>query len=174
VLADGQEWLLADYAPTLSEEWDRLYDGNVVFRKYQAADVRLGAWALLLAGYDLTRAEAATLIIGADLTALVQAVEVALFGPARRHRTYSQWVCASLWSVGVDPDRIPPDMIRPVLEILVATGRTPPEAEFISAAEAAVARAGWVEMAQDLQREQRRSRPPESQSDPEPEPELDA
>src|SRR4051794_27438535 len=64
-LGDGRDWTLADFIPTLTPAWDKLYDDAALDGTYQLADVRAAAWALLLCNYQLCPDEAARLIVGA-------------------------------------------------------------------------------------------------------------
>jgi hypothetical protein len=139
-LGDDREWLLADFVPAHSPAWDRLYDANVMDGQYTLPDVRAAAWALLLANYTVSGDEAARLIVGARPKDLVKAVDSALFGPEVIHRTYGDWVNASLYGNGLDPAKIPASQHRIVLEMLVKTGRAVPESEFVSSHEGAAMR----------------------------------
>jgi hypothetical protein len=137
VMGDGRHWPLAPYVPTLGPAWDRIYDDNLIRGVYQPEDIRLAASQLLLENFDLAPVAVATLIMGADLAALVLAVENALFGPERIHITYSDWVLGSLYANGIDPATVPPSRLRSVMDMLVACRRTIPTSKFISSAEAA-------------------------------------
>jgi hypothetical protein len=137
LMGDGRTWPLAAYIPTLGGAWDRLYDDNVLRGKYQPDDVRLAASQLLFENFDLAPEAVATLIVGADLAALVLAVEVALFGPTEGRDTYSDWAIGSLYANGLDPATVPPDRLRDILDFLVACKRTIPPGMYISSAIAA-------------------------------------
>ncbi len=137
IMGDGREWVLANYVPSLAPVFDRIYDDNLMRGKYRPEDIRLATSYLLRENYDLTPEAIATLVIGADNDRLVFAVEDALFGPEREHRTWSDWAIGSMFANGIDPATVPPSRLGVVLEILVETGRTVPPGKFISAAEAA-------------------------------------
>lgn len=138
----GMVWQFAPFVPAPDPVWDRIYDGFTIKRYYEPSDVRGAAIRLLYAAYDLTPDEAAAVIVAADPRDLVPAVEVALLGPPREHRTWSDWMTSAFWSNGIDPESIPPEHRRLAVEQLQYTGRCMPEANFISSAEAAAARAG--------------------------------
>ena len=133
-MGDGRVWLLADYIPSIAPCWDSLHDGNYLRGRYALEDVQLAASHLILENFDLTPEAVATLIVGADADALVRAVEDAMFGPERAHVTWSEWALGSLFANGIDPASVPPDRLRGVLVILVATGRTISPGKYISAA----------------------------------------
>jgi hypothetical protein len=137
VLGDGRTYHLADFTPTLSAVWDRLWDHNCLRGRYDEADVRLAAWRLLEARYDVPPAAGADLIAGADLGALKDAVELALIGDDAAPTTWSDWVLESLLANAIDPASVPPERLRSVLRALVALGRARPPAEAITAARTA-------------------------------------
>lgn len=128
----GSEWLLADFVPALGQVWDDLYDSNVLQGRYEAVDVQRAAVRLLWANYDLSADEAVGLVLGADPATLVGAVEAALFGEARPHRTYSDWALSALLANGLGPKRVPPESLRDVLDQLVAVGRAVPPESFVT------------------------------------------
>lgn len=128
----GQEWLLASGVPWFDNVWDRLYDGNVTQRKYETSDVQLAAVHLLIANYDLSPDEAVPLIMGADPATLVGAVEIALFGPAKPHTRWSDWVRSAFVVNGIDMAEVPPDILSDVLNQLIITGRAADPNEFIT------------------------------------------
>lgn len=132
VILGGSEWLLADFVPALGRVWDELYDANVLDHRYDVVDVQRAAVRLLWANYDLTTDEAVGLVLGADPATLVGAVEAALFGEAKPHRTYSDWAISSLLANGVDPGAIPPEVLRDVLDQLTALGRAVPPESFVT------------------------------------------
>jgi hypothetical protein len=136
-MGDGREWPLAAYVPCLGGVWDRLYDANVLSGKYSPADIRLAGSHLLRENFDLAPEAVATLIVGADLGALVVAVENAMFGPLREHRTWSDWAIGSLYANGIDPAAVPPSRLRSVLDVLIECKRTVPPGCFVSSAVAA-------------------------------------
>ena len=125
-LADGRAWTLADFVPALGPVWDRLYDANLLAGRYDLDDVLLAATQLLLANHDLAVDFAAWLVAKADPDALVVAVEAALFGRRDAIVGWSDWAEAALLANGVDPASVPPRMLRPVLDQLVAVGRAAP------------------------------------------------
>lgn len=137
LMGDGRQWPLADYIPSLGGAWDRLFDSNLLDGAYQPEDVRIAAGHLLLANFELAPEAVATLIVGADLAALVVAVENAMFGPLQKPRTWSDWALGSLYANGIDPAGVPPSRLRAVLEVLVECGRTVPSGRFIDSAIAA-------------------------------------
>ena len=143
-LADGRVWTLAPYIPAYGLVWDELYDGNIVFGRYQLADVLLGAARLLLEHYDLPLDFAAWLLLGADPDDLVRAIEWALFGGQKECRSYSDWAEGAFWANGIDPATVPPQIRRRVLDQLVATGRAVPHLDYTSAGKAAVKRANLL------------------------------
>lgn len=131
VLADGAAWTLAADVP-LGGVWDDLYDQNVARGQYRPEDVLTAAYRLLRRNYRVTPAEAFELLRGVDPADLVGPVEDALFGSWTRNRTYSRWIEASLWAAGIDPETVPPELVRDVMDALVETGRAAPEGEFIT------------------------------------------
>lgn len=140
VLADGRTWTLLDHVPEFGVVWDRLYDGNVLAGRYDLDDVLLAGSRLLLANHDLPVDFAAWLIAKADPDALVVAVEAALFGRRDAIRSWSDWAEAALRANGLDPAAVPPRMLRPVLDHLVAAGRAVPAASYTTAGIAAAER----------------------------------
>lgn len=147
VTVAGETWVLADRIPRLGAVWDRLFDQNVLARRYDEADLRSAAVRLLWAHYDLSPDEAVALAFAAGPADLVAAAEAALLGPDRSYRGYSEWVASALWSNGLDPARVPPGHLHAVLDQLVATGRAVPAHEFVSSAAAARERDGWMRLA---------------------------
>jgi hypothetical protein len=139
-LADGNAWTLTTETRELGGVWDELYDRNVLAGSYLPEDVLTAAYRLLRANYELTPAEAFGLLRDVEPASLVPIVEAALFGPARRHDTYSEWIEASLWAVGVDPSDVPPRLIRKVVEILEAQKTTVPHEQFVSSQQATALR----------------------------------
>lgn len=130
-LADGRTWLLAEHPPELGGVWDTLYNDAVARGSYVEEQIRTAALHLLLANYDLSAEEAFALTLGAPIRPLVEAVEHALWGPGRITYDYSDWVLASLYANGIDPDRVPPAVLPTVLELLVAMKRTLPAEQMI-------------------------------------------
>ena len=135
-----QTWLFADYVPSLGRVWDRIYDANCLRGEYPILDVQLAAYRLLVANYELLDDEAIVLIRSAETSDLVKAVETALFGPEKTHRTYTDWVTGSLATNGLKVSDIPAHQLNSVLEMLVATNRAVAPKDWISAAEYAVQR----------------------------------
>lgn len=137
VVIDGRAWLLCDFVPGLEPCWDRLFDDNFVGGFYAARDVDAAAIRILWHNYDITPREAAALIARAPREELVAAVEVALFGSDRVHKTYSDWARSALLSAGLDPAAVPHAQLRNVLDHLVASGRVIAAADFVTSALAA-------------------------------------
>lgn len=138
-LADGDEWLFA-HPFDVDGPIDRIFDRLTLGDRLPLADVWEAARALLLANYDLDDAELADLLeVGGEAEARVLADSVldALFGPSPPSRSYSDWVCASMRANGLDPRGFSAAGLADVLNILVATGRTVPLAEFADACRAA-------------------------------------
>lgn len=161
-LGDGQTWLLAHggLAPPLTTLRDDIYDGMVLKRTVDIAAALHVAWVLLRANYALTPEETARLLCAADEQALCEAVLDALYGQVKKvRRTWTEWVQVSLLMNGIDPATVPPALLPALMQALEQTGRTVPEAEFISASEAAAERAGWINLARELEREKRREGP---------------
>ena len=142
-----QAWLFSDVVPELRPVWDRLYDANVLAGSYPVLDLQLAALRLLTANYTLLTDEAVILIRAAEVSDLVKAVETALFGPERVHRSFTDWVVASFAANGLSVDDVPADRRQAVLELLVATRRTLSPAEYISSAQAAKVRSDILAMA---------------------------
>jgi hypothetical protein len=142
VTVNGRAWLFADHVRTYEPVWDRLYDSAQLTGHYPLMDVMSAAVRLLYQANDLTPDEAATVVAAADPADLVPAVDRALYGPERSHRTWGQWVESSLLANGLNPATIPPDKVWAVLDMLVMTGRTVPAGKFVSSAEAAAMRRG--------------------------------
>jgi hypothetical protein len=138
VLADGEEWLLADggLCNELDDLRDHLDDEARLTGEASSAEVNEAAFVLLRANYELSGPEAAGLILGADGQRLSDAVGAALFGAAGR-RTYTLWAASALLANGLDPATIPGPMRRHVLDHLVASGRAIPATKFIDSAAAA-------------------------------------
>jgi hypothetical protein len=133
-LGDGREWTLAAYVPNLEAVWSELYDAGQVRGKYEWGDVHLAAFRLLATNYDVTPEEGVSLILAApDPSALVRAVEAALYGPDRPYVSWEDWVIASLLSNGIDPATVPPRRLRGVLATLVGSGRALPHGRVTTA-----------------------------------------
>jgi hypothetical protein len=150
VSARGHAWRLSDHVPRPDAVWDRLYDSNLLRGGYDPGDVRMAAYRLLAANYELTPEEGVAIVLeadGVDPGAALAAVERALFGPAETHRTYSDWVTSALAANGLAYEDVPPGRLHSVLAQLVATGRAIPAEGFISAAEAAQLRATFSRFA---------------------------
>lgn len=143
VLADGQIWILADYVPVLGGVWDTLYDHRIGRGKYAIADLRTAAVHLVRANYAATPAECYDLLLHADPTGLLEAVEAALLPMPgmSAERTWSRWVESALWAGGLDPAHIPARIRNEVLEHLERSGRVIPRTEWIGSHRAAASRA---------------------------------
>lgn len=133
VLSDGQTWHVCDYVPCFTSQWDNLYRDNVGVGAYDAADVDMCFYALLVEHYSVSDADAVQLIRGADQTGLINAVEIALLGhPQNEYREYSDWVAACLESNGLVGDRRPSGRrLKDVLDMLVRTGKAVPADKWI-------------------------------------------
>ena len=123
VLGDGQTWTLADFVPVLGGVWDKIYDDNLLATRYEREDIQVATLRLLEANYDLPTDVMVSLIEGASLDHLRNAVEFALFGHRDRVRTWSDWAASALYANGIDPTTLPGNQLRPVLDSLVASGR---------------------------------------------------
>lgn len=140
VLAGGAEWLIpyAVAARAMDEYRDELYDSMALSSQVETLDVKAAALTLIRVNYELTCEEAAALITGegADVEGLVDAVVESLIGPeeGKTRRSYTMWVQAALLSNGLDPAKIPPDMVGEVLAMLVKTGRALPAEKFVDTA----------------------------------------
>ena len=148
VEVDGETWLFADYVPDFDEVWDELFDRAHLAGAFDLEQLaRAGVRLLYATGYDLTPEVVAAVVCRAPVEQLKAAVEVALFGPERIHRTYADWVLGVFDSNGLDLMRIPPERRRHALDMLVMTGRAVPAAKFVSSVEAAVYRQNMLSMA---------------------------
>ncbi len=149
-LADGQPWLLAEPSfrptpgpltePDLDAAIDRFHEQIILGDDVRLDDLFAAARVLLLANYDLTDAEAATLLeveAGPEAEALARAVLESLFGPERHAKGYVDWIKASLLANGLSTSAIPASALNDVLTILMATNRTIPPAQFVDACRAA-------------------------------------
>jgi hypothetical protein len=141
-------WLMAEYPPDFGPHWDDLYDQNLIRGCYDPDDLRMAALRLLMANYRLDAEEAVALVLAAEPAALVPAVERALFGEDRPHRTWSDWALGSLLINGIRPESIPPEMLHATLDLLVAAGRTVPESRFVTSQVTAAKRAAIMEKAE--------------------------
>ena len=137
----GAVWLLADHVPYFEPLWDRLYDAAVLKGSYDVDDVGAAGVRLLLANYDLSAGEVAALVRAANPADLVAALELALFGPTRSHRTYTEWVTLVLLANRIDRADVPPHMLTYLMDYLESAGLAIPAAEFISSAAAVRRRA---------------------------------
>jgi hypothetical protein len=139
IVIEGETWLLAHggAAGMLDAHRDRLDDKARLRGEVDMTDVLDVARVLLMSNYELTDFEVVALLIAADREKLAAAVMAALFSGKVGHRTYSRWMNASLYAAGLDPARIPPELIPDVLEMLVATRRAVPIDKFTDAAIAA-------------------------------------
>lgn len=144
---EGQTWVFAGCVPRPEPVWDAVYDHNVLAGRYDLPVVYMAAIRLLDRNYEVSPEEAADLVVKAEVPSLVGAVEAAIFGPTPAYRGYSDWVASACWANGVDPDAVPPERMRHVLDQLVATGRAVPAAQFISSVEAAQLRADLSQLA---------------------------
>jgi hypothetical protein len=139
----GHRWTLADYMPGGHPVWDEIFDLGNLAGKYPPDRLRLAAFHLLWANYDLTADEGAAIILGVPSPELVEAVQVALYGSAGEQyssaRTYSQWIRYCLWSVGLDEERVAPWDRRPFATFLAICGAVP-SPEFWIGSVATVAR----------------------------------
>jgi hypothetical protein len=141
-----ETWLLADYIPRLEPVWDRLVDRNALTRSYDHEDTNSAAVRLIFTNYNLSPDEAARLILSAPRPDLVHAVEIAIFGDGESYRGYSDWAKVSLWANAIDPDVLPPAMLRPVLDHLITIGRAVPAADYLSSAQAASVRNSFLNL----------------------------
>lgn len=132
ITAHGSTWLLADYIPVFEPVWDRLYDSGVIRECYDHPDTNSAAIRLLVANYDLAPGEAASIILAASRAELVAAVERALYGEKKSHRTYTEWIELSLLANGIDIAKVPPEKVTYLMDYLESAGRTIPAHEFIS------------------------------------------
>lgn len=140
VLADGDEWHLAPGGLTraLDQLRDDLFDDSQVAGEVRTSDLRWAAYALLAANYRLDVDELESLFDGVSVATIGDAVTDALFGPDRPRRRYTGWARASLWSNGIDPDKVPPADVPGLLSYLVEAGRAIPLAEYCDSVKAAV------------------------------------
>ena len=143
------EWLLPDAlcAHSLDDLRDRMFDSSARTHTIQKHDVRIAGMVLLQFNYDLSMGEAADLVQSVEIKELADAVWAALIAPQTndKNRTYSEWIRASLAANGLKPKEIAPELVAGVLEILVATGRTMPAAEFSTIAKYAAQRTAILE-----------------------------
>lgn len=129
VLSDGLTWQLpfVGLHPVMDPVRDRVFNDVTWSRQASMQDVMLAAWMMLLEDYDLSREEAAELVVvGKDRgQQLVDAVIDAMFGPCMTDGTveYSQWARGAMLANGLDPEAIPKDMHQVVLGHLVGSGR---------------------------------------------------
>lgn len=147
-LADGREWTLAygGAARKLREYRDRIFDDVTIHQKVKGADIRIAAYFLLNANYDLEDDEALELINGAPADELAEAVVSALLWQESPSRTYTDWIESALWANNIDPDRVPPGILTFVLDQLVETGRAIPLKDFSDAAMARRKRAAFFSL----------------------------
>lgn len=142
-LADGNPWLLADggLGNILDPVRDRLFEGARLNGQVTMGDVFEAAGELLLANYELDRAEIASLVMGLGLgeedrktlhEGLTKDVMAAMFG-AEGGCGYTEWATASLYAAGIHPASVPTPARNSVLSILVKTRRTIPVDEFVTA-----------------------------------------
>ena len=131
ILADGRPWLLRDggLCNHLDALRDRMDDAARLRSEVDMIDVANVAFDLLTANYELSGAEASTLIVGADHSALAAGVMEALFGPSRPRRTYTAWAASAMLANGIDPTTVPGHLRPHVLAHLEGSGRClrPPE-----------------------------------------------
>lgn len=144
-LADGKRWTLAfaGAARRLAPYRDRIFDDITLTNKVKGTDIRIAAFYLLNANYDLEEQAALDLINGAEPDALAEAVVDAMLWQDAPRRTYTAWIESSLYANGIDPQGVPPEMLTFVLDQLVATKRAIPLQQFCDAAEAKHRRAAF-------------------------------
>ena len=142
-LGDGKEWILPlrRLGPDMAEARDEVADFVFLRRKVDdAVATRLYGMAMCLItrAYELSPAEAAVLLLGADQADLFCAVTTALAMPPdddrSTRRTYSDWLRSGLLANGLVPERIPEADLPFVVKHLVATGRMVPADAFVSSA----------------------------------------
>jgi hypothetical protein len=139
MLADGRTWLLCDGG--LCNALDGLRDEiDDQARLRGAVDITLirgAAFTMLRSNYLLSDAEAADLILGAEVQPLTDAVSIAFFGDPDGRQTFTVWAAASFLANNIDPANVPYHLRQHVLDILVQTHRTIPASKFIESAIAA-------------------------------------
>lgn len=128
----GQDWVLAHAVPPTGGAWDRLYDSGILEGDYEAEDVYWAAANLLARNYDLSSEEIRALILDADPRDFIPAIRRVIFGPDRPYVTYSEWVRASLWTLGANPETVDPSDIRLILEQGVRGGKILPEQDIVT------------------------------------------
>jgi hypothetical protein len=133
----GQEWLLAHAGVSnrLDAYRDRMDDQVRLQGTVNMGDVIEVAAILLMSNYEIDLAEVVQLIETAERDALTDAVMTAMFGGGS-HLTYTDWMLASLYGAGLDPDKIPARWVPVVLDNLVRTGRAVPVDKFTDAGRA--------------------------------------
>lgn len=144
VLDGGSTWLLhpghLGQLGALDAIRDKLFDDSTLSARVIVGDACSAASLLLLANYDLTEAESWTLLIGLDdegRKRLVEAVMEAFFGPDKPRRSYSAWATSALIANNIDPSSVPVELLGPVLDHLVASGRAMPQDRCVDSVEAA-------------------------------------
>jgi hypothetical protein len=153
VLADGQQWLLANPTyratsngltqPSVDHLLDVVFDCSVLATSLRFTDFFELAGQLLKANYDLGDDELSHLLsvsAGAETREFIERILSALFG-TDSERTYTSWVRASLLTNGLEDVEIPARDLTHVLAILVATKRTVPLSTFAEACRLAESRA---------------------------------
>lgn len=151
VLGDGRAWRLPHYIPNRDRVWDELHDQGTLFGRFEWGDMLLAVVKLLLTNYDVPPDFAAWLVVRADRTVINNAVNWALYGKPDQLRGYSEWVESSLLINGIDPDTVPPRLVREVLDQLVATGRAVPVDQFTTAGLTAAKRARMTQVNQQIE-----------------------
>ena len=152
-LADGRAWSLARLRfrsdrerltwPDVDGPLDRIFDSLTLGDGVMLGDVLEAAVGLLRANYELDDEELSGLLgvaVGAECTALVDAVLEALFGAEGGGRRYSDWVRGSLMASGLGSAEISSAHLPDVLAVLIASGRIVPSSRFVESCRAACTR----------------------------------
>ncbi|WZO98176.1 hypothetical protein EP7_005232 [Isosphaeraceae bacterium EP7] len=143
LLADGGEWMLARprlmgdrgslSEPDVDDALDRIFDGLVLGEPIDPRTIRVAARSLLRPNYDLSEAEAESLVAvppGPPMRALAATLVESLFGARPGVASFTGWARASLQANGLGGVSIDAGDLSPLLAVLSATGRTIPLADF--------------------------------------------
>jgi hypothetical protein len=122
--------------PDVDDALDRIFDGLVLGEPIDARTIRVAARSLLRPNYDLSEAEAESLVAvapGPALMALASALTESLFGVRPGGASFTGWARASLQANGLGGGPIDAGDLSSILAVLSATGRTIPLADFADA-----------------------------------------
>ncbi len=139
-------WILpwSGISPILSEVRDKVFDLCALRKSVGMTDLYYACSILIQANYDVDDKEVDDIMTVCDEQELGRATITALIGPQQFRRTLTNWIAASFFANGINPEIVPAAMIPHVMFILVRTGRTLDQESYIESCEAAGKRAALL------------------------------